>query len=279
MISLTGKQKTYLVVNWVLGLVLAVLVIPLVSNFSAEWSAAASTSRTERQAVFAATLPNDFERGQYYFNHGDHADGAYDLAKARRYYSSAIQDDPKGNPLAWYQLGRIDFIEGRFDAAIYKFNKQLQYFDDEVPNVYYMLGLTYGFRGRPEAPDSPDLAVAIENFEKFLEFFPHSPWARTDIAWLYFLQGNYEAMIPVLERGLAIEPQHAWLLNMYGLALLNTDQTARAEEVFTDAHIAAKRLTNEDWGRAYPGNDPADWPDGLASFIAAIEHNLALVRR
>jgi Tfp pilus assembly protein PilF len=224
----------------------------------------------------AAALPDDFARGQYYFNHGDRADGTYDLVAARHYFSRAIQADPDGNPLAWYQLGRIDFIEGKFDAAIYKFNKQLQYFGDQVPNVYYMLGLTYGFRGRVEAPDSPDLQTGIENFEKYLEFFPDSPWARTDIAWLHFLQGEYAAMIPVLDSGLAIEPDHAWLLNMYGLALLNTGNRTEAQEAFTQAKVSAEALTTADWGRAYPGNNPADWQWGLDSFRAAIEQNIDL---
>ena len=213
-----------------------------------------------------------FELGQYYFNQGDSPDGAYDLIKARDNFQKAIAEDPDGNSVVWHQLGRINFLEGRFDDAIYSFKKQLQYFGDEVPNVYYMLGLTYGFMARG-SQDEELWRLAAENFLKYLEYDPQSPWAKVDLAWVYFAQDRYEEMLPLLETGLFDHPDNPWLLNMYGLALMNTGENKIAHEQFTRALEQAEALTAEDWGLSYPGNDPKLWPVGLAEFRKAIAKN------
>jgi len=44
----------------------------------------------------------------------------------------------------------------------------------------------------------------------------------------------------------------------------------------TNALAAAEKLTAADWGRAYPGNDPAQWEAGLNSFRQTIKQNIAL---
>jgi len=216
---------------------------------------------------------NLFVLGQYYFNHGPHADGTYDIKLARHYYELALADNPEGDNWAWYQLGRIDFLEGKFDAAIYKFNKQIEFFEDQQPSVYYMLGLTYGYRARREGKED-DWTSAVEYFLRYLEHDNDSPWARVDLAWIYFSQGFFEEMKPVLEEGLSINGDNPWLLNMYGLALLNTGNKEGAESSFSAALEGAKKLTAEEWGMSYPGNDPSAWSDGLEEFRAAIQANL-----
>ncbi len=220
---------------------------------------------------------SSFELGEYYFNTANNPDGVYDRELARKHYSESIRKDPKGNELHLYQLGRIEFIEGNFLSALYKFDKQIEYFGDTVHNVYYMIGLTNGFLAR-RIEDAAAWQRGAEGFQKFLEYEPDSPWARTDLAWIYFAQGKYEAMIPVLETVLDQNPNHAWLLNMYGLALLNTDRKDEAREQFLVAKDAAAELTVPDWGRAYPGNDPKRWPEGLSEFLAIIDKNITLTK-
>ncbi len=224
-------------------------------------------------------LPNDlsdFLRGDYYFNHGPYADGTYDLVKAREHYERALSVQPLGDSLAWYQIGRIDFLEGKFDAAIYKFEQQLALFGDEqLPGVYYMLGLTYGYRARYEN-NTADWDRAAEYFNQYLARDPESPWAATDLAWVYFAQGKYEAMLPILETGLSHNPDNPWVHNMYGLALLNTGKREEARTHFIQAREQAAALSVEDWARSYPGNDPRVWDEGLAEFRSTIERNLTL---
>jgi len=225
--------------------------------------------------VNRASIEELFKRGEYYFNHSEDSHDVYDLTKARYYYELAVNRQPDGHALAWYQLGRIDFLEGKFDPAIEKFNNQIKYFGDKVPSVYYMIGLTYGYKARAYG-DPEDWKKAEEGFSKFLEFMPSSPWARTDLTWLYFAQGKYEDMKPVLEEGLKYEPNSPWLHNMYGLALLNTGSPQEAVNHFRHALILASKLTVEDWGRAYPGNHPQFWQEGLDSFLRAINENIRI---
>ena len=138
-----------------------------------------------------------------------------------------------------------------------------------------MIGLTNGHLAW-QTGDSEDWQRGAEGFKKFLEYKPDSPWARIDLSWIYFSQGKYEEMIPVLEEALDENPNHAWLSNMYGLALLNTGRRSEAREQFLVAKDAVAKLTVEDWGRAYPGNDPKRWPEGLAEFQVVVDKNLAL---
>lgn len=211
-----------------------------------------------------------FERAEHYFNERN-----YDLECARVAYARAAELDPQVDKWLWYQFGRIDFLEGAFDGAIYKFDRQVEYFGSEAVNVHYMRGLTYGYRARDEGRES-DWQMAEEEFKQYLSLDPFSPWARTDLAWVYFSQGKYEEMKPVLEWGLRRDPEHPWLLNMYGLALLNTGERDAARRHFAKALKEAQDLTVEDWGRSYPGNDPGSWPKGLAEMQQAIAKNLEI---
>ena len=222
------------------------------------------------------TAADAFNLGQYYFNHGDSADGTYDLVKARYYFEQAAAKDPAGNLLTWHQLGRIDFLEGQFDSALYHFNKQLEYFGDELPNVYYMLGLTHAYMAR-DSGRSESWRLAEDSFINYLKHDPKSPWAKVDLGWIYFAEGRYEEMLPLLETGLFDHPDNPWLLNMYGLALLNTGSPGEALGYFQRAKIEADKLTIEDWGKSYPGNDPRVWARGLGEFRTIIQKNIDLV--
>lgn len=212
-----------------------------------------------------------FERGQYYFNVQGEADGPYDLERARYYYQKALQAGEE-EPTLWYQLGRIDFVEGDYISTIDRFETQIELYGDTVPNVYYGLGLVYGFKGSGSKIEA-DLRAGAENFEKFLTYEPDSPWARTDLSWILFELKEFEAMIPVLETGLETHPDHPWLLNMYGLALMNSGQREKAATVFERSLAGAQQLTVEEWGRAYPGNHPQGWEAGLNQFVTSIEKN------
>lgn len=260
----TNRRFFYLAA--VLALLFGVLAIP---SFLREGNV------NREQQVLVPPTTDAFELAQYYFNHGEYADGAYDLKAARRFYEQALLEDPKGNDLAWYQLGRIDFLEGNFNAAIHKFEKQLEYFDEIHPQVRYMLGLTYAYRARQNGSEV-DWDKAALQFEKFLVVLPASPWGRTDLSWIYFSQGKYEKMIPVVSEGLNYHPHNPWLLNMYGLALLNTGDRDKARLQFIAAKEHSTNLTPSDWGRSYPGNDPDAWAEGLEEFRRLLDFNIAL---
>jgi len=231
------------------------------------------------QLVVPEALQSDinFVIGQYYFNHDDDPGGPYDLVMARKYFEAAIAQDPKSNLELWYQLGRIDFIEGKFDEALKKFDIQLEYYGYELPNVFYMIGLTYGYKAR-QTNNLSDWEKGEDAFTTFIDIMPVAPWSRVDLAWIYFSQGKYEEMKPVLEVGLQHRPGNAWLLNMYGLSLLNTGYQSDALVYLTEAKKSAANLTEADWGNSYPGNNPEAWGQGLSEFRTIIQRNIDLVK-
>jgi tetratricopeptide (TPR) repeat protein len=219
---------------------------------------------------------SNFEIGQYYFNH-DGSAGVYDLAKARTYYEKSISESPVGHNMAWYQLGRIDFIEGKFDDALNAFDNQVRYFDADIPQVYYMIGLTYGYRARKNN-STEDWLQAEDNFSRYITYVQTAPWPRVDLAWVYFAQGKFEEMLPVLEPILTVHANNPWVLNMYGLAIMNTtDDKTTALPYFYQAREEAEQLQVADWGAVYPGNNPAHWSLGLQEFNDLIKKNIALL--
>ena len=216
-----------------------------------------------------------FDTAQYYFNQDEDQAPPYDLEKAAYYFKKAIEEDPTSNLLLLYQAGRVDFIQGNFDAALMKFDMQIQYFGDQVPNVYYMIGLTNGYKARKTGYEG-DWKKAEEGFQKAITFFPNAPWPYVDLAWIYFSQGKYTDMKPLLEEAFTHDSNNAWLLNMYGLALLNMGDRIMAHEYFLFAQEQAENLTVKDWSKSYPGNDPQLWAVGLQEFNSLIAKNVAL---
>ena len=209
--------------------------------------------------------------GDEYFGGGRQ----YDLECAETAYYKAIEIVEQGNIRTWHQLGRIDFLRGDYYEAIQKFNNQLKYHKEIMPNVHYMLGLTYGYKAK-ESRYRGDWEKAEEHFLRYIELDLTSWAARVDLSWLYFAQGKYEEMKPHLEIALENYPQNPWVLNMYGLAILNTEDREEAHEYFLQALEASGKLSIEDWGEAYPGNDPASWSEGVQSMREYIQKNLEI---
>lgn len=235
-------------------------------------STAHDTLCDERDDIHTLTTSSDAaRRGGEYFGGAR----SYDLSCAQDAYERAVTLDPKGSLLAWHQLGRIAFVRGDYDRALADFDKQITYFGDQLPNVHYMRGLTYAFRAE-ERGRADDFALAEREFERYVVLDPESPWARVDYAYVLFSEKKYDAMRPVLEEGLLRHPTNPWLLNMYGLSLLNTGDKEGARLYFTSAERVAKHLTVDEWGRAYPGNDPTLWPGALAHFQDIIAKNIVL---
>lgn len=206
------------------------------------------------------------ELANYYFNIDDK--GSYDVTRARTYYADAILLSSRNDPpkLAWYQLARIDFIGGHFTAALKAANTQIALFGSDIPNVYYVRGLIFGFMH--------EYQNAINDFNEYIVYDPTDPWARNDLSWVYFSSGDYQDMLAVSADGLKYAPDHPWLLNMHGLALLNLGRKDEARQYFMKAQQAATGLSISDWGHAYPGNDPRSWHSGLKQMENAITANI-----
>src|SRR3989344_2184298 len=205
----------------------------------------------------------EVELGNYYFNVSGL--GAYDLKKAEKHFKRALEIDAN-IPDAWHQLARIDFLRGNFSNALVKINKQIEIHGDSFMASYYMRGLINGYAG--------NLKEAEADFKKFLSWDKTNWAAHNDLAWVYFKSGEYKKVETIAREGLSFNKNNPWLLISLGASLLNQEKKSEAKKIFESAKLAAAALTEIDWHRAYPGNNPRMAPRGLEEIKKTIEYNL-----
>ena len=215
--------------------------------------------------VFNYDAMQALEIGNYYFN--AYGDGVYDLAKAQKYFYVALDIDPEV-PDAWHQLARIDFLNGDFEDALQKINTQIAVHGDTFMASYYIRGLIYGYMKLYDE--------AEKDFLTFLTWDTRNWAAYNDLAWVYFSRGNYERSLWAAKQGYAVDPDNALVLNMYGLSLMNLGRGEEAIPFLEKALAEAKKLSEADWHKAYPGNDPSVAKTGLEEVVKSITYNLDL---
>ena len=202
--------------------------------------------------------------GNHFFNADK--EGVYDLALAKRHYQRALEIDAKAlEPL--YQLARIDFLRGDFAYALEKADHIAADYPD-FKRLHYLRGLIHGYAGNLEKAEADFLA--------FLEWDPQSWAGHNDLAWVYFRRGDFANVERAARAGLKSNPNNPWLLTSLGVALLNQGKNAEAREALSEAEKSAEKLTEAEWHRSYPGNDPRWAGRGIAEMREAIDSNLRL---
>lgn len=173
----------------------------------------------------------------------------------------------KTPPYAHYQLSRTYFIKGELSNALLEAHEELKKFP-ENKRTHYILGLTYAYLNMENQ--------AILEFSKFIEWKPESWAARNDKAWLEFRIGKIDDAIATIEPVTHLT-NNPWVQNTYGTLLMNKKRYQKAKQALLYAQAAATSMTEEDWGKAYPGNDPRVYSVGLSAMRNSIESNLKLV--
>lgn len=204
-----------------------------------------------------------YSLGEYYFG-----SGTYDLEKAKSYFEKSINLDEK-LPLAHYQLSRVYFITGDQAKALTEINKEIKYNPDFMRS-YYIRGLVHGYSGQ--------LQYAVDDFKTFLAWKPTSWAGHNDLAWVYFQQGDFENAYITAMTGIKHSPDNPWLLNTVGISLKNLGQPELAKGAFEKALTKINTLSPEEWGKAYPGNDPAFYDKGFSNMKKTVENNLSLLQ-
>lgn len=173
----------------------------------------------------------------------------------------------KAVPYAHYQLSRTNFIQGKLNTAINEAQKELEFYP-ENKRTYYILGLTYGYMNQE--------VLAIENFEKFIEWKPESWAARNDKAWLQFRIGDIDGALSTVEP-VVHDINNPWIQNTYGTLLMNKKEYVMAKTAYLHAQRVTDTMTLDSWGAAYPGNDPKIYSVGLSAMKQSIKSNLELL--
>ena len=229
------------------------------------------TIRTFKTDLFARILYTDklknpdftFALGDYFYGRGS----LYDPKLAEKYFLETIALDP-AYPRVHYQLSRVYFVIGNFSEARKEIHKELELFPD-FKRSYYVKGLINGYTGR--------LSEAVEDFKRFIEWKPDTWAGRNDLAWIYFQKGDFYNAYVTAEEGLILSPENPWLLNTVGVSLKNMNNEEEALKAFEKALVSAAKLTDQDWGAAYPGNDPTLYGEGLQNMKEAIQKNMNLI--
>ena len=207
--------------------------------------------------------------GNYYFN-GVIGGEEYNLDIAEKAYEKAVSINPK---ILWghYQLARIYFVKGDYERALEEIAKELEANPENLRSLY-VRGLIYGYRNGPG-----DLELAENDFRRFTYWAP-SEWAGyNDLAWILSKRGKYQEAketITVAFRKIRESENNPWLWNAKGVAELNLREYIGAANSFRWALDLANGLTEDDWRRSYPGNNPESAESGLDAFKEALRDNI-----
>ena len=219
-------------------------------------------------AVLAFTI------GAYYFGNQFSTSTAekrpYNLPLAQRAFGKAIQISPS-LPLAHYMRARIEFIQSDFTSSLEDLNTELA-LSPGNKRTLYMRGLTYAYRGVPG-----DLTLAERDFKDFVTWAPREWAGYNDLAFILAKEKHYGNAITVLKEGIAKADsgdKNPWLFDALGVMELNLGDPYDAVEALAKAQTFASSLTDADWQRAYPGNNPVKARDGISAMQAGIAENL-----
>ena len=193
----------------------------------------------------------------------------YNLTLAHFFFERAAHPtiSQKVPPYVHYQLSRIYFISGNFNMSIIEAQKELELYPENT-RTWYILGLTYGYMNEEQE--------AIDAFSKFIDTHPDTWAARNDKAWLQFRIGDINGALTTI-KPVTRDIDNPWVQNTYGTLLMNNKLYGPAREAFKNAYTAVHKMKEEDWGRAYPGNDQRIHETGLNAMKLSIESNLKLL--
>lgn len=228
------------------------------------------------KALLSAGIPEQTVSAIYFFSSDGqrllgtrHFGGAgeYDLFMAKAYYARSLVLNPE-EEFVHYQLARIAFIERRTSDAL-RFLDEEEKIQPDLARIYYVRGLVYGYDKQFDQAESA-----------LTEFVRREPreWAGyLDLGWIYFQQGKYREMKDIVDQALRFSG-NAWLYNAEGLAKMNLGDNAGAVTAFQKAKEMADRMTGNEWGIAYTGNDPRVYERGVEEMRKSINENIGLAR-
>lgn len=234
-----------------------------------EWHAGTlSLSLNRSDALLASAI------GAYYFGNqfatSTTAERPYDLSLARKAFGRSIEIDPL-MPFTHYLRARVAFVQSDFGAALEDLTTELA-LAPENKRTLYMRGLVYAYRG-----ETGDLSLAEQDFKTFVAWAPKEWAGYNDLAFVLAKEKQYGNAATVLKEGIAKADggdTNPWLWNALGIMELNLENPRASLAALTKAQTFAASLTETDWQRAYPGNDPSGATDGIEAMRTGIAKNL-----
>ncbi len=195
----------------------------------------------------------------------------YNASFANYFYTYAAYP-PFGTsePWAHHQLSRVLFIQGYLQQSKTEALLEIELYPTHT-QTYYLLGLTYGYLQKEK--------LAIDAFSMFIQSHPDTWAGRNDKAWLQFrigdIDGAYETIKPVVDS----QKYNPWVQNTYCAILINVNKIQEAKDSCERANKTLETIPENIWGKAYPGNDPRIYGEGLQATKDSVSQNLLLIKQ
>jgi tetratricopeptide (TPR) repeat protein len=189
----------------------------------------------------------------------------YDIERAEYYFMEALKLDPSIT-YVHHELARIFFLRGDFVDAMTQINSQIAQHGDKTVNSYYVRGLIEGYMG--------NYRDSAKDYERFLKSDPHNWAAINDYSWVLLKAGRAQDAKVATEEGLKYFPNNAWLLNSNSIARYELGDLKGAQEKAQHAWAQVQKVSEAQWLRSYPGNDPAVAGQGIETFKKAVADNM-----
>ncbi len=211
--------------------------------------------------LLAPSADRAYAYGTRHFNATDPAH--YNLARAEKMYTLALSMDP-AFPYTHHQIARIAFLKGDHARALVHINESID--RDPDPSSFYIRGLIKGFVG--------DYEGAARDYRTFLREKPTSWAGINDYAWVLLKADRPLEALVAVDWGLIYSPENVWLYNNKATAHMELGQYELAYDAALRAQEMVGGVSEEEWLRAYPGNDPLIAAEGIEALKNAIEINI-----
>ncbi len=238
----------------------------------AVWSASNSRFVQEEFTIFEenrayASHPSAelaYEIGERHFNSILYPQN-YDIDRAEYFFDRAVALDPHLQYI-WHELARIAFLRSDFPLALSCIDVQIAQEGDKTTNSYYVRALIEGFMG--------NYASAEADYSHYLRYDPIDWAAVNDYSWVLLKDNKPAQAHAAITAVIQYFPNNPWLLNSDAIALWTLGATSSARSRFEAADKAVSSISESEWSRAYPGNDPSVAEIGLSAFKDAVEKNM-----
>ncbi|MFA5132149.1 MAG: tetratricopeptide repeat protein [Candidatus Paceibacterota bacterium] len=202
-----------------------------------------------------------------------------------------------GSPPKFYSLPIAKFAYMRSSELRTSENKPIPWSNYQLGRIAFITG---------------DLSIALEYFNKELEYYPlhtkvyymkgltlgyigreeegieafkfytkntNDTWASfNDLAWLQFRIGDIKGALETIEPIAKAQDHNPWIANTYGVLLMNVGRLLEAQESFAKGEETLSQMSEKDWGVAYPGNNPRIYRKGLSGMRESFSANQKLVK-